>query len=934
MTKRLAGPAYLEDVLSVADYSPDVIVRYDLECRRVYVNPTYGRLHATEPALLLGKTPSQIVPTEISGSADALEGALKKVIASAKPESLDLWWTSETGRKVCFETRFVPEFDENGAIQGVLAVGRDVTEQREILRQFLIVHFALDQMVEAFYLVGEDARILQVNQGACRALGYSRDELLQLSIFDIDTEFTTARWHKHWKSILADRAVTFQSFQRTRDGRVFPVEVTATYFEFDGKAYNMALVQDITERQHHEEELRRRELEFRALAENTPDTIVRYDRDCRRIYVNPAFARIFGMPAEKLLGGTPMELAPTASTLGLETALREVLATGHERSFERTWQTLDNRTMIGHFRLTPEFGPDGQITSVLSVSRDISSIRESEWRLQQAESLARIGHWQWDFAQERSQVSSSMCRIYGKPSSWEPTLSEVIAMVVEEDRDRVVAGFKEAIRNCKTDLEDICRVKTEKGVLHVHTRTHIDYTSDGKACRLVGTTQDISELKNYESRLLKVEFHDVLTGLPNRSLFSDRLEQALHEAMRHNTSLGLMVLGLDRFKEINDTHGHELGDRILYDAAQRLNTLVRNYDTVARVGGDEFAIILPGIREAGDLGGISRKILAELAHPFRFGQQEQFVSASIGIAVFPSDGSGADELLRCADSALRDAKEHGRGSFRYYSAALTAKSRERSTLEAALRRAVPEKQLELYYQPKIDLETGLLTGAEALLRWNHPKLGLTSPDKIIPVAENSGLITGIGAWVLTEACRTAERWNRQAGRALKIAINLSPLQFRDADLVALVCNALAATDCEPGWLEFEITESLLLGDNDGVRNTLLSFRKLGISIAIDDFGTGYSALGYLKRFPIDVLKIDRSFTSEVILDRDSAELVKVIISMAHTLRLKVVAEGIETDEQTNFLREQKCHLGQGYRFGKPMPVEAFEALPGFSRLTD
>ena len=448
--------------------------------------------------------------------------------------------------------------------------------------------------------------------------------------------------------------------------------------------------------------------------------------------------------------------------------------------------------------------------------------------------------------------------------------------------------------------------------------------AEGEILGVQGIGRDISELRNYESRLHETAFRDGLTGLPNRALLNERLHQSLSEAARRDHRLGLLVVDLDRFKEINDTHGPGTGDRLLYESAQRLNDLMQTDDMLARLGGDEFAILLPEIREPADLGSMSRKILDAMARPFHINDQDLFISACIGIAVFPDDGKHAETLLQYADSALYNAKARGRSCFRFYSSELTLKSKARAALEAALRHAEQEGQLELYYQPKVDLSNGRLVGAEALLRWHHPELGMVPPDKFITIAENTGLIVSIGSWVLTKACLTAQRWNTSGEPELKVAVNLSSRQFREDDLLSSVRGILSQTGCAARWLELEITESLLLDDDDGVRATLQGFRDLGMSIAIDDFGTGYSALGYLKRFPIDVLKIDRSFTHDITLERDSTELTKAIITMARSLNLELVAEGIETETQELFLQAHGCHLGQGYRYGKPMPKEQFE----------
>ena len=790
-------------------------------------------------------------------------------------------------------------------------------------QQLSVLNFALDQISEAIYLIDEEARIVEVNAESCRALEYGRDELLGLRVFDVDANFLPADWPTHWQQLIRERTLRLESRHRSRSGRIFAVEIQANYFEHEGKSYNFALVRDISERKLIEEELQRREQEFRALVENSPDAIVRYDRNCRRLYANPTFSRLSGRSIAELLGKKPCDLAQTDSTGKFEEILTSVFADGREREYEHVWTASDGGEITSHIRLAAELDQHGQVVSVLAVGRDITAVKESQRRLQHAEAMARIGHWQFDFRSKKTELSAEVCRLFGREAGWQPSIDEFMEPIVDEDRERVRALFREAIAHRMPELGCSFRIKRGSGVLHFHSQTHLEYETDGKCQRLIGTAQDITELKDYEFRLHEIAFYDILTNLPNRSLLRDRLRQALAEASRRSHALGLLIVDLDGFKKINDTHGLSLGDRLICEVAKRLKSLMRDYDTVARLGGDEFAIVLPEIREAADLGGIARKILDALARPFRLLEQDLFVSASIGIAVFPSDGENGDTLLQYADSALHDAKARGRAGFRFYSRELTVKSKDRTALETALRHAEPAKQLELYYQPKIDLVDGRLVGAEALIRWQHPQLGMVPPDKFIGIAEDTGLIVGMGAWVLTKACLAAQSWNKR-GHNLKVAVNLSSRQFRDDELQTTVRSILSMTGCEPRWLELEITESLLLDDDDAVRTSLQAFRDMGISIAIDDFGTGYSALGYLKRFPIDVLKIDRSFTRDVTVEHDSTELVKAIITMARSLGLALVAEGIETEAQERFLQAHGCHLGQGYRYGKPMPRESFE----------
>ncbi|NVN89849.1 MAG: EAL domain-containing protein [Desulfuromonadales bacterium] len=442
---------------------------------------------------------------------------------------------------------------------------------------------------------------------------------------------------------------------------------------------------------------------------------------------------------------------------------------------------------------------------------------------------------------------------------------------------------------------------------------------------------DITESKRMEELLHKREqqlhhlaFYDVLTGLPNRLLFNDRFCQATAEAGRHKQNVGLMFLDLDNFKMVNDTLGHDTGDRLLCDVSARLRSCVRDYDTVARLGGDEFAIILPEIRSGEDMGTIARKILDAFTEPFPSSEKELFVSTSIGITCYPLDSSEMTELLKYADVAMYHAKAQGRSNFQFYSATLTAHVAERQALEDGLRKAVTRGELELFYQPKVKLPTGTLVGAEALLRWNHPERGLVLPETFIGIAEDTGLIVGIGKWMLRSACLTASEWNREAATPLKVAVNMSGRQFALNDIVGTVRDILEETACRPEWLEIEITERLFFNGNDDNLRILQALHEMGITLAIDDFGTGYSTLGNITRFPIDTLKIDRSFIHDIISNPDSADLVRAVISLAGSLRMGLVAEGVETLAQASYLNDFGCDLAQGYLFAKPMPRESFE----------
>jgi diguanylate cyclase (GGDEF)-like protein/PAS domain S-box-containing protein len=447
--------------------------------------------------------------------------------------------------------------------------------------------------------------------------------------------------------------------------------------------------------------------------------------------------------------------------------------------------------------------------------------------------------------------------------------------------------------------------------------------------RLVGAVavfRDITRRLAAEEKIRQLAWHDSLTGLPNRALLMDRLSVATAGALRDKETLATLFIDLDQFKHINDSLGHATGDRLLQQVAQRLAGCVRASDTVARLGGDEFVVIMPNIRAPADASLLAEKILAALAPPHVIDGRELYISPSIGIAVCPEDGCDFESLIQHADAAMYRAKESGRNNYQFYTAALNARAVEHLTLASALRGALERRELSLHYQPQFDLASGAITGVEALLRWRHPEFGWVAPDRFIPVAEDSGLIVPIGEWVLQEACRQARAWQAAGLPPLLMAVNVSGAQFRQAGLAKTVRDILAEHGLDATSLEIEVTESVLMKNADNAVDILRTLREMGVQLAIDDFGTGYSSLAYLKRFPIDMLKIDRSFVRDVMTDPDDAAIASAIIAMAHRLRLKVIAEGVETPGQLGFLRQEGCDVAQGYLYSKPLPPEDLERL--------
>jgi len=652
-----------------------------------------------------------------------------------------------------------------------------------------------------------DGRHAQVNRTYCELVGRTEQELLGMSAIDLvhpeDQHLVVTKA----RQLVDDEAnvMTVECRYPMADGTVMWARVhSAAVRDPDGDLrYAVTHVEDITERHHHEAEVRASEERYRTLVENSPAVIVRLDRDLRMVYLSPAFEQMAGVPVEQIVGKRAEIFAAPGQADRWEAALRTVFETGVR--YDTEWEApFGEETYWFQSRAVAEYGEDGQVEHVLVVNADITALKRSE---------AELAHQ---------------------------------------------------------------------------------------------------------------ALHDPLTGLANRALLHDHLQNALERGRLHNSTLSMLFLDLDRFKLVNDSLGHTAGDQLLEEVGRRLKELANPGDTVARLGGDEFVLLLEDVDPSAGPIVMAEAVQRALREPMMVDGNEVFTTASIGIAVANDDSVDADGLLRDADSAMYLAKARGRDRFEIFDEGLRERATERLHLENALRRSIDAGDLAVHYQPEIDLTTGQVTGCEALARWNHPTQGFLEAGAFIGLAEETGLILEVGAWVLATACRQAGRWRvEHPTRPLLMRVNLSARQIAQPDIVQLVMDAMEHGDIEASELCLEITETALMDDPDAAMQVLTDLRALGVSLAIDDFGTGYSSLAYLKRFPVDVLKIDRSFVDGVGEDPEDTAIVTAIISLSRALGLRVVAEGVETRRQADELRWLGAEAAQGYLFSRPCPVDTF-----------
>lgn len=775
------------------------VIVVDTTKQIVYVNTAVLKQNDLRPEQILGHAFNSVFA---ESTLLQYGEVLDKVAASKQP---DVVTRAINEKQAAYEIVTVsPILNINQSLLGMMMIKESVTlkplVEQELTRTSIYHKTIMDSIPFMIWLKDKDSRILAANSAYAEMAGALDPKLLEgKTDFDFWSPLLAKTYVEDDKKVMqSGEPITLVEKIKKKSGDVNWAETyKAPVFVDNEVVGTVGYARDVTEERRLFSTITEKDLQFTALLKNLPLTIIRYDTNCRRTFINTSHEA-----ADALIGKTPEEMwAPTIKNISgeeFQARLMHVLYYGEKQTFEMHCEE-NGKTIVNMVTLLPEFDEHQQVIGALTIANDVS------------------------------------------------------------------------------------------------------------------------EISKYRDDLEYMAYHDALTTLPNRSLINKELQKLANQG----NSFALFFMDLDLFKEINDTLGHAVGDELLVEAAKRIASTVGNRDIVARIGGDEFAILVPDFKDKAQLAKLAVNMEEKLAAPFTIDEINFFVSASIGIACYPSDSDSVDDLFKYADTAMYDAKKQGRNNFQFYTPELTQEAMEHLAIATALRYAIQKKEFFLLYQPKVDMNSGKIVGAECLLRWHGHVLGQIEPDKFIPIAEESGLIIDIGAWVLETSCQVAAQLNKNRQEPLNIAINVSTKEFSDHNFIENLQRCLEVTDCRPEWVTLEMTESLLLQDTNLALETLMKIDEMGITLSIDDFGTGYSALAYLSKFPIKQVKIDRSFVMDITHTANAASLVKAIIAMAQSLDKQLVAEGIETEEQAKLLKEYGCNQAQGYFYSKPLPFSEF-----------
>ncbi|MCY7388195.1 MAG: EAL domain-containing protein, partial [Burkholderiales bacterium] len=777
-----------------------------------------------------------------------------------------------------------------------------------------------------------DGRYVEANEACFALFGYRREEVIGRTTVELGVWPDPAQREQLLGQLRADgRADNLEICLRRRGGENIDVLYSAQVIEFLGEPCIVATIFDVTSRKRAEQERHLSDERFAKIFHCSPDAIV-ISRLDNGIYVelNEAWAELSGYSRAEQIGRSSKELDIWVEPVQRDELLAQLAVSGRVRDFEfrlrrKNGDVADSLLTGEVIELHGERCLLAILVNVTERNRSTRRLRESERRFADVVDAAGEYVWETDNESRYTYVSARIERVLGYATA--DVIGKVAYDFMPPEEVARLRNWFDARPDPGTPIRNLEHMSVTKDGRQIWQQVSgvPIFNASGQRIGFRGTGLDITERKLAEQRIEELATRDALTQLPNRRLLTDRLSQGIMAAQRSGGLIAALFIDLDRFKTINDSLGHAAGDELLRAVADRLQQQMRKGDTLARIGGDEFVVVLEALRVPEDAGAVAQKIIAVLSEPYRIAGNTLTTSASVGISVFPGDAPDGLTLVRNADMAMYFAKEHGRRNYQFYSEEMNARAVEKLTMESTLCRALEREEFELYYHPKFNLVDGKLMGVEALVRWNHPELGVVGPARFIQILEETGLIVAVGEWVLNRACRQSRDWSEAYKRDIRMAVNLSVGQFSKG-LTRTVHDALVGAELPPERLELEITESVLMKNVDENIDVLRRLSDLGVSIAIDDFGTGYSSLAYLRRFHVDTLKIDQSFVRDVDTNLDDAAIIEAIVALGHSLKLTVVAEGVETDAQRRQLLALNCDQCQGFLFGEPIPAVEFEAL--------
>jgi len=783
----------------------------------------------------------------------------------------------------------------------------------------------------------ETFAVLAVNEAVCRKYGYEAQKFRTLTVQDFHPVEDRERMAGHFISLKGlppdQSARSVLSRHLMADGTVLEVEVVSLNIIYEGRPARLSVMHDLTERRKAESALETSEQRLRAIFNSGPQGILLLDLEGRLLSVNPqavtASATLFG---HELHPGDRLE--DFLSEVNLEpfrVNFQKSLA-GESFQVERPIPRPDGGQDWYEILYSPVYGSHETVTGICMTTLPISKrkfaeaeSRENEEKFRHLFDYANDAIYLYEVSPDGTtglylEVNHVACQRMGYSREDFLRMSPLDVLEPRQRRD-MPAIWKKLLDQSHITFE---RIQVTRSGLKIPVEISA-HTFPWKGRQVVlAVSRDLTERKRAEETIRRQAYYDPLTNLPNRMLFRDRLEQAMTHAKRGATNLAVMIMDLDRFKNINETLGHGTGDRLLVGVAERLLTATTEGMTLARLSGDEFIFLIPQAGLADEVYQHAVRVIGSLKEPFHLGEHEIHMTCSIGMALYPGDGEDPETLLKNAEAAMYRAKEQGRNNYQLYTSVMNAKAFKQLLMENSLRRAVERNEFIVHFQPQVDLETHRVSGAEALVRWSHPDLGLVFPSEFIGLAEETGLILAIGEWVMREACTLNKKWQDKGLPMIPVSVNLSARQFQQKNLVGRIEAVLRETGVDSQWLGLEITESIALRDADLSLTVLKQLRGMGIKLSLDDFGTGYSSLSYLKKFPIQTLKLDQSFVRDLTTDANDAAIATAVLALAKSLKLAVIAEGVETEGQLEYLRTQGCRFAQGYLLSHPLPADDFE----------